>query len=361
MMGLDKRIRGNLKYYGGHTGRFAGVGFQMHNLPRAQHKNPDEVLKDFTDLSLKDIADKYGNIGQAASRLIRPMIKAPKDKLLCVADYVSIENVVLHWLAHDISTTKDFEQGLDQYKVYASRRFNVKYDDVNDSQRTYAKPCVLGLGYGGGSAALQRVASGYGLELSTRAAEKDKQFYRSTYPMIPELWYKTHSAMIKAIKDETIIDLQTGSTTLRFIKRGTYAFIVLPSGRFLCYPAPLLVYDRYYDNLCFTYMGEDSYTKKWRRLGDPNNGDMGIHGGRLVENIVQALARDLLVHGGLIAKSAGYKLLGSVHDEWIAEVDETVTSNSLKQFCQIICERQKWAKDIPLRAEGYLAKRYRKD
>ncbi len=367
----NNRIQGNLKYYGGHTGRFAGVGFQMHNLPRAKHENPDEVINHFKKLSINDLIQIYGNLSAAASKLIRPMVKAPKGKMLCVADYVSIENVLLHWAANDKQTIKDFENELDQYKTYAARRFSVHYDDVTSKQRTYAKPCILGLGFGGGAAALQRVATGYGIELSDRAAENDKRFYRETFPMIPELWYKVNDAMIKAVERETIIQLNTGTISLQFIKRGTYAFIILPSGRFLCYPAPQIQRDAQYDNKCLTYMGTgtDSYTKKWRRLGDQHRvvkgfvmPDMPIHGGRLVENIIQAMARDLLVNGTTLAKEYGYKVIGSVHDEVITEIDEqTATSSNLKKFCTVICNLPDWAKGVPLRAEGYIAKRYRKD
>ena len=365
----DDSVKGNLKYYGGHTGRFAGVGFQVHNLPRAKHDDPDAVIQDFKSMPINELMDKYINVGAAASKLIRPMIKAPKGKMLMVADYVSIENVLLHWVANDTRTTEDFRNELDQYKVYASRRFGVRYEDVTYKQRTYAKPCVLGLGYGGGASALQRVASGYGVELSETAAENDKEFYRNLYPMIPSLWYSVSGLLIRAIKEERSHQLRTGTVTLVFVGRKEYAFILLPSGRFLAYPKPIIQRDYYYGREVMSYMGVDSMTKKWRRLGDQYRTDqfgnpmpdMPIHGGRLVENIIQALARDLLVWGALLAEDAGYPVIGTVHDEVITEVDETVARDSLDDFCKLICELPKWAIGLPLRAEGYVAKRYRKD
>lgn len=366
MVSDDNRIQGNLKYYGGHTGRFAGTGVQLHNLPRAQFDDPEEVLNDFMTKRITDLMKKYGNLGETATKLIRPTVMAPEGKLLCVADYVSVENVLLHWAANDVETTNDFHNGIDQYKKYASRRFNVHYSEVTKRQRTYAKPCVLGLGYGGGGAALQRVAKGYGVNLSEAASENDKVFYRGLYPMIPDLWYKVSGSMVRAVEEETIVQLDTGTVSLQFIKRGTYAFIILPSGRFLCYPAPTVQRDAQYGNKCMTYMGEDS-SKQWRRLGDQERliksipmPDMPIHGGRLVENIIQALARDLLVFGMLEAKRQGFKLIGSVHDEAIAEVDESVTSNTLDFFCEALCQTEDWAHTVPLRADGYLGKRYRK-
>lgn len=363
----DNRVRGNLKYYTGHTGRFGGVGFQLHNLPRAKHDDPDKVIDDFTVYPLHGLAETYGNLGAAASKLVRPMIKAPRGMELYVADYVSVENVLLHWAANDIQTTEDFRSHLDQYKVYASRRFNVPYDAVSKKQRTYSKPCVLGLGYGGGAGALQRVASGYGIELSDAAAENDKKFYRATYPEIPNLWYLVQNSLIKATKDKTILRINTGTTVVQFVGRDQYSFILLPSGRFLAYPLPTIQHDAMYDKECFTYMGIDGMSKKWRRLGDQYRTndlgmkipDMPIHGGRLVENIIQAMARDLLVYGMLKAEEAGFMMIGSVHDEGIAE--QPVGENRLDEYCNVICTLPSWAKDVPLRAEGYTGKRYRKD
>jgi DNA polymerase len=372
MLCKDGRIKGNLKYYGGHTGRFAGVGVQLHNLPRAQHDDPDSVIDDFSTKDIQYLMDTYGNIGAAASKLVRPMIKAEEGKVLYVADYVSVENVVLHWTANDMRTTEDFANKIDQYKRYASRRFNVPYDLVNKRQRTYAKPCVLGLGYGGGAAALQRVAGNYGIVLSDQAAEKDKKFYRSTYPEIPDLWYTVQNFLIQATLEKSLLELHTGTTTIKFIGRDEYSFILLPSDRFLAYPLPQIQRDAQYENQCFTYMGIDGTTKQWRRLGDQHRvlkdgthaPDMPVHGGRLVENIIQALARDLLVYGMLKAEHAGFRCIGSVHDESIAEESTLPAVETLDRFetyCEALCTLPEWARGLPIRADGYVGKRYRKD
>lgn len=367
MLCEDQRVRGNLKYYGGHTGRFAGVGFQMHNLPRGKHDDPDTVIRHFKEWPLHALMEEYGNIGSAASKLVRPMIMAPDGFVLFVADYVSIENVLLHWVTNDTRTTDDFRNKIDQYKRYASRRFGIPYDEVDSKQRTYAKPCVLGLGYGGGAGALQRVAGNYGITLSDEAAERDKTFYRDMYPMIPDFWYTVQNFLIKATKEKSLLQLNTGTVQLRFIGRDQYSFILLPSGRFLAYPLPRIQRDAMYNNECFTYMGVDGTTKQWRRLGDQYRTnkqgelipDMAIHGGRLVENIIQAMARDLLVFGMLKAEQYDYNCIGSVHDEAIAEMP--VGLGDLNEFCELLCILPEWADGLPLRAEGYTAKRYRKD
>jgi len=363
MLCPDDRIRGSLKYHKSHTGRFAGTGFQIHNLPRAKHDNPDAVIEDFFLKPIPYLIEKYGNIGEAASKLVRPIIKAPEGKKLIVADYVSVENVCLHWVAGDTDTTNDFFNKIDQYKRYASRRFNIGYDDVNKDQRTYAKPSVLGLGYGGGPGALQRVAINHGIELSYDQADADKRFYRNMYPQVPKLWRRVHDSMIRAVQDETLIELYTGTVTLRIIKRGSYAFILLPSGRFLSYPAPQIQTDAQYGNPCFTYMGID-HAKQWRRLGDQHRSepDMPVHGGRLVENIIQGIARDLLACGLLYLEASGFEVIASVHDEIISEIDDkNATDSNLERYCNVMCVLPDWAEGLPLRAEGYIAERYRKD
>jgi DNA polymerase len=216
------------------------------------------------------------------------------------------------------------------------------------------------------------VAGNYGIVLSDQAAEKDKKFYRSTYPEIPDLWYTVQNFLIKATLEKSLLELHTGTTTIKFIGRDEYSFILLPSDRFLAYPLPQIQRDAQYDNQCFTYMGIDGATKQWRRLGDQHRvlkdgthaPDMPVHGGRLVENIIQALARDLLVYGMLKAERAGFRCIGSVHDESIAEESTLPAVETLDRFeayCEALCVLPEWARGLPIRADGYVGKRYRKD
>lgn len=355
MMGKDGRVRGNLAYYVAHTGRFAGRGLQVHNLPRAQVENPEGVIADFSNLNYFELIEVYPDINATASKLIRPMITAEQGKKLLVADYSSIENVVLHWTAGDEKTTQDFRNGLCQYKVYSAARLGIPYDKVTKKQRTQSKPDVLGLGYGGGYRALISVAAGYGVQLGQREAQERVVFYRNKYKLIPQLWRKVFNKAKEAIVTKDPQILITPTVKLEFRCAGGYLFILLPSGRRLSYPQVKL------DALWYikvrgrqvpmsaeiSYMGVKSGA--WLRIG--------THPGMLVENIIQAMARDLLVYGMLCAEQAGYKILMSVHDEAIAEGKQT----DIKEFCEYLCMRQPWAKTIPLRAEGYIAKRYRKD
>lgn len=355
MVGEDGRVRGNLTYYAAHTGRFAGRGLQVHNLPRAQVKNPEGVISDFKTYAYKVLVEKYPDINATASKLIRAMIISEDGKNLIVADYSSVENVVLHWAAGDAKTTQDFENGLCQYTVYSAARLGITYDQVTKEQRTQSKPDVLGLGYGGGYRALISVAAGYGVDLKPHEAQGRVNFYRNKYKMIPRFWKTVFDKAKAAIETKDPQVLLTPTIKLEFRCAGGYLFILLPSGRRLSYPQVKLNAMWYIKvkgkkvsmSADISYMGVKSGV--WMRIG--------THPGMLVENIIQAVARDLLVYGLLCDEQAGYKILMSVHDEAIAEgEDETVDD-----FCSYLCMKPKWATIIPLRAEGYVSKRYRKD
>lgn len=355
MSGNDKRIRGNLVYYGGHTGRFAGRGFQVHNLPRAKFNDPEEVLKYINTKLYKDVVKEYPNINETASKLIRPMIIAKKDHQLIVADYSSIENVILHWAAGDKKTTEDFENGLCQYKVYSAKRLGIPYDQVTKEQRNQSKPDVLGLGYGGAENALISVAAGYGVKLNRNAARHRVNFYRNTYKEVIRFWRQVFLKARMAVGFAEPQFLITPNITLEFRYCSGYLLIKLPSGRWLSYPKIKVdaVWEIKVDGRtvpmtsAFSYMGVKNGA--WLRIG--------THPGKLVENIVQAIARDVLVYGLMCAEQNGYQIIMSVHDEGIAESE----SGTVEEFCEYMCLKQEWAKTLPLRAEGYISKRYRKE
>lgn len=350
----DGRVRGNLVYHGAHTGRFVGRGIQVHNLPRAKVTDPEKVISHFNILSYDILEKIYPDLNATASALIRPMITAEEEKKLIVADYSSIENVILHWAAGDEKTLQDFRNGLCQYKVYSASRLGIKYGEVTKEQRQQSKPDVLGLGYGGGYKALIKVATGYGIRLSVGEAQERVKFYRNRYKKIPQFWRSVFDKVLETITTKDPQVLITPNIKLEFRCAGGYLFILLPSGRRLSYPKVRLnaVWSIKVKGHTIpmtapiSYMGVKNNT--WMRIG--------THPGMLVENIIQAMARDILVYGLLCAEQAGYKILMSVHDEGIAEG----TADNINEFCEYMCMKQSWATTIPLKADGYIAKRYRK-
>lgn len=342
MAGYDNRVRGNLMYYGGHTGRFSGKGVQIQNLPRNTIDNPENLLKELEENKVKDVET-------ACSDLIRSMIIAAEGTQLAVGDYSSVENVVLHWLAGDVSTLEDFKNGLDQYIVYSASRLNIDYDAVTKEQRGESKPDVLGLGFGGGYRALVNVAAGYGQELTRQEAQARVDFYRQKYHMIPKLWNLISRAVEKTVFTETSTTLQLKYVKLVFKFAKGYMFIRLPSGRYLTYPKVRLQSGKYeFSPSQVSYMHVKN--SAWVRVS--------TFGGKLTENIVQAIARDLLVAGLLACEKKGYKVLASVHDEIISEVPESY--KDIEKYCRTMCTLPTWARGIPLQADGYFSKYYKK-
>ena len=354
----DGRVRGNVVYFGAHTGRNAGRGIQIHNLPRAKHDYPDKIIAQFNTRDIIKIKQEHPDIPKAAKKLIRPMIKASSGKKLLVVDYSSIENVVLHWAADDQITTQEFRDGLDQYITYSASRLGIKYENVTKTHRQQSKPDVLGLGYGGGPDALMRVAAGYGVDLDRKTAQQRVNFYRKKYYKVCDLWTDVFVKAYEAVATEDPQILLSGDLRLEFRSAGGYLFILLPSGRRLSYPGVRINAEWIIivNNKPVTMSSKLSY------MGVKNNTFLrvGTHPGLLVENIVQAMARDILMYGLLCAEQAGYTIIGSVHDEGIAEVANT-NKYTWQEMAYYMCVLQDWAKTIPIRAEGYEARRYRKD
>ncbi len=355
----EGRVHGNLAYHWAHTGRFAGRGLQIHNLPVATLDDPEDAIDKFQTYKLDTIQESYPNVNHTASALIRPSIKASEGKKLLVVDYTSIENVFLHWVAGDMKTLKDFSNGIDQYKRYASRRFDVDYDDVTKEQRTYAKPCVLGLGYGGAEGALIHVAKGYGIELDRAKAKVDVKFYRKKlYPMIPTLWYEVFNLAKETIASREPNVLITKTTRIEFRYAGGYLFILLPSGRRLAYPSV-----ETNSTWVVNVKGKPvQFEAGISYVGLKNGiwGRHGIHPGLMTENIIQGLARDCLCYGTLCAEQGGYPVLATVHDEAICEVPDN-SSYTVEELSELLCTLQAWSADVPVSAEGYEAYRYRKE
>lgn len=346
------RIYHNLRYYGGHTGRYAGLAFQMHNLPRAKVDNVDEVIKQFYDLSI--LEDKKGPV-QIAKALIRPMIQTSAEKLLAVADYKTIEFVLLLWLVKQEDALDKIRQGKDVYVEFAATKlYHIDESEVTPTQRQFGKTTVLGAGYYLGWKKLIAYCKQAGLDISPIEADIAIKAYRETYWKVPQLWYALKACAIDAIKyprEEQI----THDCIFRVVKdrnKNRWLTIKLPSGRVMYYSEPEITNSTF--GLTPTYLGRHPHTKKWSRLQLPPN--------QLTNNIIQALARDVLMHGEhLIDKETPYPILGSVHDENIIEIPEEDWEQHWAQIKTYMSIPPNWCPDLPLALSGYCERRYRKD
>jgi len=347
------RIYDNIRYYGANTGRDSGMGFQLYNLPRSKvgaksETEANELIQSYFDLTVID----KNPVGVAKS-LVRAMIKAPKGKLICAADYSGVENRGLAWVAQDEKTLQLFRDKLDQYIDMAVDLYKIPYEDVDSQQRYFGKQLVLGCGYGLGWKGFIGYAEANDLLVTNLEAQDAVNAWRTKYHKVVKLWYKCKDAALNAITyPGKSFNISYVSYRVVYDRNKTrWLQLTLPSGRCMYYNKPLIQEGKFGPEP--TAFGINPYTKKWMRLK--------IIPGRLVENIIQAMSRDILFDAEEKLESKGYTIIGSVYDEIIFEVPEDCNrKETLENIHKIMCEGPTWAKGLPLNTEGFIEKRYRK-
>lgn len=368
------RAHGCFLYHGAATGRWGGRLIQPHNFPRGKVKNIEDVIKavEIYKGSPNIISMLFGDPMDLVSNCLRGFIATKKGKQFLCSDYSAIEARVLPWLANEQKILDAFIKGLDLYKVAAADIYNVRYEDVTDIQRQVGKVVILALGYQGAWRAFMAMALAYGVNPpdhitldsddyydfdGTKLTKIEAVFKKWATPIvaawrlknqnIKQLWYDTERAAIEAIK--------TGKVTLvGKVKWGVHKnFLMcrLPSGRFLSYYKPFISLEK-------NSFGVKETIKFWGE----KTGKYGLqttYGGKLVENITQAVARDILVESMLELDKKGFRIVLHVHDEIVAEIDEG--TGDIKKFEKIMATNPSWCKDLPLAADGgWIGYRYRK-
>lgn len=393
----DGRLRGTLQFCGAsRTGRWAGRLFQPQNLPRPTMKQEQidqgiEALK----LGVADLV--FENIMELTSSALRGCIMAPPGKKLVVSDLSNIEGRFLAWLAGEewkLQAFRDYDNiigtdengepirvGHDLYKLAYARAFNMTPEEVDKAMRQIGKVMELGLGFGGGVAAFVTFALVYGLDLEDLAdaalpnipiaiqreaqswwqasvrqkktyglservfitCDSLKRLWRNAHPETVSLWSELENAVRRAIAQP---GKQFNCRRLKVRKDGSWLRIALPSGRVVCYPGAAIVKGD------ITYMGVNPYSRKWQRLK--------TYGGKLVENVTQAGARDVLAGNMPAVEARGYEIVLTVHDEVITEApDKDFYFHD--QLSRLLATNPTWAPDLPLNAGGFEAYHYRKD
>lgn len=343
----DNRVRGMMRFCGAsRTGRWSGNILQPQNLP--QNHLPDltlarDIVKD-GDFEMLDMT--FGNVPNVLSELIRTVLISKPNHRFIVADFSAIEARVLSWLAGEQWRLDTFRNGGDIYCASASQMFRVPVEKhgVNGHLRQKGKISELACGYGGSVGALKNMGA---VEMGVPEDELQGLIndWRNANPHIVKLWTEVGNAAMKAIKEKTIVSLGK----LVFMYERGILFIRLPSGRRLSYIKPRIGTNRFGGD-SITYMGVGA-SKKWERLE--------TFGGKLVENIVQAIARDLLSSAMMNVANAGYDIVFHVHDEIIAEAPDG--QGSVDEMCMLMSINPDWADGIPLSADGYECEYYRKD
>ena len=349
----DGRIHGLLQFYGAaRTGRWAGRLVQVQNLPQNHLASLDYARSLVKRGDLEEFTDNYSNPTHVLSELIRTAFVAAPGHTFHVCDFSAIEARVIAWLAGENWVLDVFREGGDIYCRTASKMFGVpvKKHGANAELRQKGKIAVLALGYGGGVSALEAMG-GARLGLSEDEEKEIVQLWRKSNQNITQLWQTLEAAAIKAIQTGESVRVNRGIVVGR---QWGMLTITLPSGRTLCYPRVSIGIERNDgwrgDHEIIEYEGTNQTTKKW--------GKIRTYGGKLTENVVQAIARDILGVVILRAREAGLPVVFHIHDEIIVEA---APGQTLEQVEALISKPISWCTDLPLKGAGYTPPYYLKD
>jgi DNA polymerase len=370
-LGDDGRLRDLLVYHGAHTGRWAGRGVQPHNLPR-----PYRDLKDVRAL-LGAAADPAAfraalpasvGVADGLAALVRPCVRAGPGMLLCVLDYAAIEARGLAWCAGDEPALARFAAGENVYLKLASRLFGRPLSAADKEERAVGKEAELGCGYGMGQQTFAARCAARGLDLAAAGltAEEVVEGYRDAHPavagtVVPRngrrwreggLWRDVERAAREALQGKG----ERRAGRCAFHREGGVLVVGLPSGRRLCYRNARL------EDRLPSYPGRNGGPPRPKPtivFDAPDSPGEATYGGKLVENVVQAVCRDLLA-ALLACEGAGLPVVLHVHDELVIEVEEGRAEASLRRAAELMSAPPTWAAGIPLQVEGFAAERYYK-
>ncbi len=339
----DGRVRGCFQFYGARTGRWAGRNIQLQNLP--QNRMPDlEQARSLVRAGDYDsVRLLYDSTPDVLSQLIRTALIPSPGKTFFVSDFSAIEARVIAWLAGEQWRQQVFAEGKDIYCASANQMFGVPVEKhgVNGHLRQKGKIAELALGYGGSVGALKAMGA---IEMGLKEDELKPlvDAWRNANPQIVKLWWEVDRAVTRAVIDKTA----TETHSIRFTCQSGMLFITLPSGRRLAYVKPRIG-ENQFGGSAITYMGTNA-AKQWARLES--------YGPKFVENIVQAISRDILCHAMQALRDCA--IVAHVHDEVILEADPGM---SLEAVCERMGRTPPWAQGLLLRADGYATPFYKKD
>lgn len=339
----DGRARGMFRFYGAaRSGRWAGRHIQLQNLPRNSLEDLDLARRLVMEGDYEKMDFLYGSVPDTLSQLIRTAFVARKGYTFIVSDFSSIEARVLAYMAREKWRIDSFARSEDIYARSAQRMFSkpVVKGGINSDLRQKGKIAELALGYGGGEGAIRAMGA---LDMGLTAEELPNlvNIWRHANPHIVSYWWQVDRAVREAIEQLRVT--RVGSLAF-YMKKGTL-FIALPSGRRLAYPGAALKGSTY-GRTAITYMGLDT-KRKWSRIES--------YGPKFVENIIQAISRDILAYAMHNLKD--YFICGHVHDEVIVECRE---GTAVEEITDIMEQTPDWMPGMLLRADGYETVCYRK-
>jgi len=368
---VDGRLRNMHQYHAASTGRWGGRGVQPQNFFRGR---PGITFEDieamFSMLGDKERLDLfYGPAMAAISDCLRGMLIAGEGNELVACDFSAVEARALAWLAGQESVLEVFRTHGLIYEHAAAGIYHVPLDEVTKDQRQRGKVIILACGFGGSIGAFQSMAKNYNVTVPDEEALEIVKAWRAANQRIVQYWYELEEAVTCAMKTGGVHYAGAGGRQVKFRKVGSFLWALLPSGRALCYPYPELQmvmtpWGEEKEQLTFMTVVDQTQKKKAKTLPDPNSKGrwqrVSTYGGSLAENMTQAIARDLLADAMWAIESQGIEIVLHVHDEVVAEVRQERAEWALGKMEKIMSTTPLWAKGLPLAAEGFHARRYRK-
>lgn len=342
----DGRIHGAFQFYGaGRTGRWAGRLIQPQNFPRNAFEDIALARQLVKSEQWDEIEMLYGSMNDVFSTLIRTLIVPPEGMTFAIADYSAIEARVVAWMADEKWRQDVFANGGDIYCMSATQMFGVPVEKhgQNSHLRKKGKVAELACGYGGGVGALRKMG-GEQMGLTEKEMDNIVKKWRRSSPHVVRLWRELGDAAIEAIDTRLRVKCRHG-VSFKYAKG--ILFMQLPSGRSLAYVQPR------FDGRELTYMGMNQTNRKWERTK--------TWGGKLTENLIQAIARDCLAVSMSKIQKAGYHIVMHVHDEVIVEAPSDDAEGHLKRIEELMGEPIEWAPGLILTADGFTSEYYRKD
>ena len=358
----DERVRGLLQFYGANrTGRWAGRLVQVQNLPRTYIEHLDTARRFVKDCKKDHLRMVYGSVSDTLSQLIRTAFIATPGNVLIDADFSAIEARVIAWLANEEWRLEVFRTTGKIYEASAAMIYHVPVETIVKGHENYAlrqrgKVAELALGYQGGVGAMRRMDVSHALDdMTDDEVQEIVNNWRNASSHIRDLWYDMENAALEVIINGGSRRVRCLTLAREFdIMQGTAVMsILLPSGRKLYYINPQVTENRW-GQPSIAYYGVDQTTKKWKAIE--------TYGGKLVENCVQAIARDCLAQAIEKLEAQGFPIVFHVHDEVVIDIKPFADNKAmLDMVTSIMIEPIPWAQGLPLGADGWVGTFFKKD
>lgn len=373
----DGRMRHLLQYHGAGPGRWTGRRVQVQNMPRPSKEMEEfpkieAMIEGINKLPDDEAAIQYIDMmyGPPLTRIadsIRSVLWAAPGRMLIAPDFSNVEGRGVAWVSGEDWKIRAFRAqddgtGPGIYELSYSTAHGVAIEQVGKSERQVGKVQELALGYQGGVGAFQNMAKVYGVKMPDKEADRIKQLWRDSHPMTVQAWKDLEDAAFAAVSEPGTTHYATPQR-IAFKVAGSFLWMRLPSGRKLCYPFPKIrmVEMPWEDEdgnpakkLAVTYMGIDTHANKWSV--------QKAYGGFWMQNLIEGICRDLLVHAMFAVELAGYKIIMHVHDEIVVEVSESRAKAATEDIAKLVVQLPAWAEGFPLAVsvDGWPTRRYHK-